>query len=187
MFVLVTSRPDVLLPTVRSRCQRLRFGRLSASEIANVLMQTHKYDEADAYAAASSAEGSIGAALEGGSEGFVEARDAAAKVLQAVAASRDPRRRLESAKRLGGGEDRDELARRLRALASMLRDLGALGSRADERHVANRDLSPMLAKLVGSFDAGRIGHAFDALDQALAAIERNASPKIVADWVALEL
>ncbi len=28
MFVLVTSRPDVLLPTVRSRCQRLRFGRL---------------------------------------------------------------------------------------------------------------------------------------------------------------
>ena len=28
MFVLVTSRPDMLLPTVRSRCQRLRFGRL---------------------------------------------------------------------------------------------------------------------------------------------------------------
>jgi DNA polymerase-3 subunit delta' len=187
MFVLVTSRPDVLLPTVRSRCQRLRFGRLSASEIANVLMQAHEYEQADAYAAASAAEGSIGAALEGGSEGFVEARDAAAEVLQAVAASRDPRRRLESAKRLGGGEDRDELARRLRALASMLRDLGALGSRADERHVVNRDLSPMLAKLAGSFDADRIGHAFDALDQALAAIERNASPKIVADWVAQEL
>ena len=30
MFVLVTSRPDELLPTVRSRCQRLRFGRLVA-------------------------------------------------------------------------------------------------------------------------------------------------------------
>ena len=27
-FVLVTSRPDMLLPTVLSRCQRLRFGRL---------------------------------------------------------------------------------------------------------------------------------------------------------------
>ena len=27
VFILVTSRPDVLLPTVRSRCQRLRFGR----------------------------------------------------------------------------------------------------------------------------------------------------------------
>src|SRR6185503_12252639 len=28
-FVLVTSRPDVLLPTVRSRCQRVRFGPLA--------------------------------------------------------------------------------------------------------------------------------------------------------------
>ena len=31
VFVLVTSRPDVLLPTVRSRCQRLRFGPLRRS------------------------------------------------------------------------------------------------------------------------------------------------------------
>ena len=37
MFVLVTSRPDVLLPTVRSRCQRLRFGRLEPGEVATVL------------------------------------------------------------------------------------------------------------------------------------------------------
>ena len=29
VFVLITSRPDVLLPTVRSRCQRLRFGPLT--------------------------------------------------------------------------------------------------------------------------------------------------------------
>ncbi len=34
VFVLVTSRPDVLLPTVRSRCQRLRFGRLAPGEVA---------------------------------------------------------------------------------------------------------------------------------------------------------
>ena len=29
VFVLITDRPDVLLPTVRSRCQRLRFGPLT--------------------------------------------------------------------------------------------------------------------------------------------------------------
>ena len=38
VFVLVTSRPDVLLPTVRSRCHRLRFGRLAPAEVAAVLM-----------------------------------------------------------------------------------------------------------------------------------------------------
>ena len=39
MFVLVTSRPDVLLPTVRSRCQRLRFGRLAPADVADVLIR----------------------------------------------------------------------------------------------------------------------------------------------------
>ena len=43
MFVLVTSRPDVLLPTVRSRCQRLRFGRLEPGEVATVLSRDHGY------------------------------------------------------------------------------------------------------------------------------------------------
>src|SRR4051812_16148597 len=63
VFVLVTSRPDVLLPTVRSRCQKLRFGRLPASEIAAVLIAKHDYSAADAHAAAAAADGSIGVAL----------------------------------------------------------------------------------------------------------------------------
>ena len=126
MFVLVTSRPDELLPTVRSRCQRLRFGRLAPGEIAAVLMGAHEYSEADAHAAASAADGSIGAALDSGSEELVEARDAAKDVLQHVASSTDPRRRLDGAKMIAGGGDRDELRRRLRAMASILRDLGVI-------------------------------------------------------------
>ena len=39
VFVLITSRPDVLLPTVRSRCQRLRFGPLTPGEVADVLIR----------------------------------------------------------------------------------------------------------------------------------------------------
>ena len=51
VFVLVSSMPDSLLPTVLSRCQRLRFGELSAVEVANALMRDHEYDEAEARAA----------------------------------------------------------------------------------------------------------------------------------------
>ena len=39
VFVLVTSRPDVLLPTVRSRCHRLRFGPLAEADVADVLIR----------------------------------------------------------------------------------------------------------------------------------------------------
>jgi DNA polymerase-3 subunit delta' len=190
-FVLVTSKPDVLLPTVRSRCQRLRFGRLSPADVAAVLMREHDFAPTDAHAAASLSDGSIGAAIEGGTEEFVEAREAAAGLLEIVAASSDPRRRLDGAKALSGaargGSDRDELARRLRALSSILRDLGVLISRADERVLANADLRPLLQRLQRSFDGDRALRAFAAVDSALAALDRNASPKIVADWLAFQI
>src|SRR3954453_4096234 len=38
VFILVTSRPDVLLPTVLSRCPQLRFRSLSADDIAKALV-----------------------------------------------------------------------------------------------------------------------------------------------------
>jgi len=183
----VTSRPDVLLPTVRSRCQRLRFGRLSASEIARVLIERHKYAPSEAHAIAATSNGSIGAALEGGSDELVEARDTAAEMLRAVATGTDPRRRLDGGKTLAGTGDRDDVRRRLRALASLLRDLGALGARADERHLANVDVLDSLRRLTTAYDRDRVTQAFTAVDRALEAIDRNASPKIVADWLAFQI
>src|SRR5262245_24165700 len=135
VFVLVTTRPDVLLPTVQSRCQRLRFGPLSAADVAAVLVRDHGFAEADARAAAAASDGSVGRALEEGADEAIEARDAAARLLQTVsnagsegAGSKDRaydvRRRLDAAKALaGGGGDRDDLTRRLLALSSLLRDL----------------------------------------------------------------
>src|SRR5678809_779848 len=43
IFVLVSSLPDALLPTVRSRCPRIRFGPLAAGEVARVLVRDHRY------------------------------------------------------------------------------------------------------------------------------------------------
>src|SRR6185436_2420412 len=63
IFLLVSSMPDALLPTVRSRCPKLRFGTLSPTEVAQVLVRDHGYAEADARAAAVDAAGSVGRAL----------------------------------------------------------------------------------------------------------------------------
>jgi DNA polymerase-3 subunit delta' len=188
VFVLITNRPDVLLPTVRSRCQRLRFGPLTPAEVAGVLIRDHNVAPADAHAAAAAADGSVGRALEGTAEDANEARDAAARLLQSAASSPDPRRRLDGAKALvAGGAGRDSLSRRLLALSSLIRDMGLLLSRADDRTLANVDLKPQLQSLLRSFDADRTIEAFETVDRSLDALDRNASPKIVADWVALNL
>jgi DNA polymerase-3 subunit delta' len=188
VFVLITDRPDVLLPTVRSRCQRLRFGPLSPADVAAVLVRDHAMSATEAHAAAAAAGGSIGRAMDGNAEDVLEARDAAARLLQGTAGSTDPRRRLDGAKLFtGGGSDRDEMSRRLLALSSLIRDLGLLAARADERALANADLKPQLQSLLRSYDGDRALRAFGVVDRALDAIDRNASPKIVADWVALNL
>ena len=188
VFVLITSRPDVLLPTVRSRCQRLRFGPVAPADVAAVLMRDHAIDAAAAHAAAAASDGSIGRALESSGDDVNEARDAAADLLQGVASASDPRRRLDGARALvAGGADRDGLSRRLLALASLIRDLGLLHSRADERALANADLKPRLQGLLRSYDGDRTLRAFATVDRALWALDRNASPKIVADWLALNI
>jgi DNA polymerase-3 subunit delta' len=186
VFVLITARPDVLLPTVRSRCQRIRFGPLSPHDVAAVLMADHGFADADARAAAAASDGSVGRALAEGAEDAIEARDAAARVLGAAGSS-DVRRRLEAAKVLAGsGADRDEVSRRLLAMSSLLRDLGVLSAGAAHA-LANADLQPQLQAMQRTFDADRTLAAFAVVDRGLDALDRNGSPKIVADWVALHL
>ena len=188
VFVLITDRPDVLLPTVRSRCQRLRFGALTPGDVAAVLMRDHGMSAEEAHAAAAASAGSIGRAIGRAGEGATEAREVAARLLQGAARTTDPRRRLDGAKLLtGGGADRDELSGRLLALSSLIRDLGLLGARADERTLANADLKPQLQSLLPSYDGDRALRAYAVVDRALDALGRNASPKIVADWLALNL
>ena len=189
VFVLVTALPDLLLPTVLSRCQRLRFGRLAPGDVAEVLEARHGYSDEEAHAAASLSDGSVGRALEEGSESFKEARDAALTLLQRAATSHNPAARIQGASDLPGTRkaDRDALGQALLALSSILRDLGALMSSADDRALANADLKSKLQSLLRSYDRERVLSAFAAVDRALDALARNASPKIVADWLALQI
>jgi DNA polymerase III subunit delta' len=187
-FVLVTSRPDLLLPTVRSRCQRVRFGPLGPADIALVLMRDHGFAEKDAHAVAASAEGSIARALEEDTDAYVEAREAAMSLLGTVAGATNPMQRLAAARALGRDKvDRDELGRRLRLVSSVLRDLGALQAAAGDQGLAHADLKPKLQALLPAFGGDRAVRGFAAVAEALAALDRNASPKIVADWLAFQV
>jgi len=193
VFILVSAMPDSLLPTVLSRCPRLRFGPLSAADVAGALIASHGYSDADARAAASDADGSIGRALEMNSADLTDARDDAGRLLDQAARVSDPSRRLDAVRGLtaskggGPGAERDQLAACLRALASLLRDTSILALGGDRRMLGNADLEQPLTALARTFDAHRSMAAYAAVDEALAALERNASPKVVADWLVLQL
>src|SRR3954451_23101305 len=63
VFILVAARPDMLLPTVLSRCPQLRFRPLSLEEMTTALVANGRTD-AEARAVAAAADGSLGQALQ---------------------------------------------------------------------------------------------------------------------------
>ena len=62
-IVLVTSAPDRMLPTIRSRVQRIRFRALTAEALVALLTAAHAIDPRRATVAAALADGSVTRAL----------------------------------------------------------------------------------------------------------------------------
>ena len=159
VLFLVTARPDMLLATVQSRCPRLRFPADDKAEIDP------------------------------------DAREVAERVLTRVAEHDGRHERIEAAsdllKNTGGGNtgamDRAQVSSHLHAMASLLRDVELLSTRADVRGLANPDVQPDLDRLTKAYHGERGLRAFTAVDRALVALDQNASVKIVADWLVLSL
>jgi hypothetical protein len=73
-------------------------------------------------------------------------------------------------------------------MGSLLRDLAVLTTRAPETALVNLDLRAELEPLARQYDRDRLARAFSAVGRSLVALERHyASPKIVADWLVLQL
>jgi DNA polymerase III subunit delta' len=157
IFILVTTRPDMLLPTVQSRCPRLRFQSAEREAVDEDAREIAREVLAQA-----SATDDPGRRIE------------AAKDLLAKTGA-------------GGRSDREQLASHLHAMASLLRDVEVLSTQADADVLANGDVRHDLDRLTKSFGGDRGVRAFAAVDAALTALDRNAGVKVVADWLVLQL
>lgn len=157
VFILATTRPDVLLPTVRSRCIQLTFSQTGREAV-----------DPDA------------------------SRVAQRVLAHAAADNGQAARRLDAAKDLltgtGGGAaaDREQVASHLNAMASLLRDMAIVSTRAGAP-LANEELAQTIERLAPAYQGSRGVRAFAAIDQALEAIDRNVGVKVVADWLVLQL
>ena len=195
-FILVAETLDVLLATVRSRCQCLAFGRLDLEELCELLVRNHNHTYDDARAMALLAEGSAGRALSLGSKEFVATREESIGFLSSIASARDTRMRLESAENFvtastkakkGMSFQRKELELRFQCLESFLRDMVLIRSSGDLNTLSNIDFRDQLMSLSNDFFVSRAVKGFSAVDEASKAVKANANPKVVIDWLACQL
>ena len=193
VFILVTAWPDSLRATIRSRCARLRFGALQVGEVTEFLVAHRAIEPRQARTVALMAGGSLGTAIEMADGSFGDEQALALDLLRRASRARDAEGRLDCSRLLQpqdkgpAGRQRDDLAVHLRVLASLIRDAAALASGAPDSALTHPDLAGELRPLAGEFGRARAVRAFQAVERALAALESNASPKIVPDWLAFQL
>jgi hypothetical protein len=153
-----------------------------------VLVTHGKVERAAAGALAAASGGSVARALAEKTGDLGDDREAAFGVLRAT--SRQVADQLKAsaalAKHDSDRRDREALAMRVDVMRSLVRDLGALAARRPDM-VQNSDVADDLRALSPRFDLARVTRAYATLARAESALDRNASPKIVADWIALEL
>jgi DNA polymerase-3 subunit delta' len=188
VFMLTTAVPSALLPTVLSRCMRLRFGRLPEHEVEAILVRDFEFATAEARAAAALAGGSVGQALALASNDLAVLRDTALMLLGRAGAPTAAR--LQAAAQLVGKDrERGEVALILRMAASLVRDIELLNAGADPDILANAGVADDLRRLQAKYTGARAREAFAVIDRGAIALGRPhfAGPKVVSEWVAMQI
>ena len=178
-IVLLTSRPAMLLPTIRSRCQLIRFSPLTAAEIETHLLVNKIASPNEARIRARVARGSLGRAVAQDLDSFNEQRKAMLQVLQALSISEDRIQLLRSAEELNEAKYRDEYESRLDILETLIRDAWILSLRTPDESVVNEDLLPQLKRISASLHrrrpAGWISQIEEMREQLIVNINRKAA------------
>jgi DNA polymerase-3 subunit delta' len=178
-IVLLTSRPAMLLPTIRSRCQMIRFSPIAADEIESYLLTNKIAAPSEARIRARIARGSLGRALAQDFEEFTRQRGAMLEVVEALAVRHDHIELLRSSEQLNAAQYKDEYECRLDVLESLIRDAWMLSLQAPAEAVVNEDLMPELQKIARHLDsrrpAGWITQIEELREQLIVNINRKAA------------
>lgn len=145
-IILLTSRPNSLLQTIRSRSQRLNFSPLSIAEMEKFLAENYPRPAPDIGLLARVTEGRVGQATAFDLSIYKQERRALMELLELLAAGQDRVRLLKAAEHFGKKE-REDFERQLSLMTLLMRDLFLLAAAEAPDGIINIDESERLQKL----------------------------------------
>jgi len=180
-LILITARPAMLLPTILSRCQMIRFSPLAPAEIESHLIKVEKIDKKTAQIRARAAGGSLGRALSGDLVTFTSQRKAMLKVLNALVVSEDRTQLLRSAEQLNEAQYREEFEERLDVLETLIRDAWMLSLGVAPAQLVNEDLLEELEDVSRKLDPSRAGDWILQIEDLREQLIVNVNRKVTTD------
>jgi DNA polymerase-3 subunit delta' len=178
-LILITARPAMLLPTILSRCQMIRFAPLTPDEIQTHLTGNNLVDKKTAGIRARAAGGSMGRALAGDLVTFTSQRKAMLKVLNALVLNNNRAELLRSAEQLNEAQYKDEFEERLDVLETLIRDAWMLSLGVKSSQLVNEDLLSELQPISEELDSSRAANWIlqieDVREQLIVNVNRKAT------------
>jgi DNA polymerase III subunit delta' len=178
-FILVTSNPDPLLPTIKSRCQTLIFGPIPTEEIVAALLR-RGFAEAQARTMAQVVHGDYERATTMDWDDVRAEREAAWALFRSMLRSGEGSAFLH---RFAFGRktaSREELEATLELFAGFLRDLILLGGTEDAGRLLNPDFEDALRETAPGLASERAVRMIAAVDTALTGLDRNMNAGLLA-------
>jgi DNA polymerase-3 subunit delta' len=184
---LISSRPDALLPTIRSRCQTVRFTPIDAQEIENYLLKTKKFAPDDAALLAKLSNGKLGHALKTDLGKFREQRDQMLKVLESILLRENRAELLRVAEEMNDAKNKDGYETSLETLQTLIHDVWTLKNNADEKILINVDLISDLKKLATNAESKRLSAWLSEIENLRVGLAVNLNRKIATDALFMQM
>jgi DNA polymerase III subunit delta' len=185
-IVLVTTRPDSLLPTIRSRCQTIRFCPLTPHEIEAFLLDCGRSAD-DARLASRVSSGSLGRAISLDLDDFRDRRELMLGVLESAALHHDAASLLRTAEQMNDAKNKDRFEDSLAILETLIRDAWLLGNRAAPGLLVNIDVMERLSPIASSAPPHRFAKWLDEIEMLRQNLAVNINRKIAADALFVEM
>src|SRR5436190_8968357 len=186
-LILITSRPAMLLPTILSRCQMIRFSPLSPAEIEDHLTSNKLVEPASARVRGRTAGGSIARALSGDIQTFNAQRKAMLAVLEALSLADGRAQLLKSAEQLNEAQYKDEFEERLDVLETLIRDAWMLSLGVESTELVNEDLLTDLQGISKRIDPSKAAAWILEIEDVREQLIVNINKKVATDSLFLQM
>ncbi|MEZ4695475.1 MAG: DNA polymerase III subunit delta' [Rhodothermales bacterium] len=171
IFILLTVRPDRLLPTIVSRTQKVQFDRIATDTIARYLTSIGT-DASDAALISRMSDGSLSRAIDLADHS--ELRSGREVVVDFLRVSFvDDADATEEAVRLLAGQGREQVKLYLQLLLAWIRDLLILRQTGDESTLVNVDQIDAIRSFVAKLPDADVARMVSLIEEGLHLVERN--------------
>jgi len=171
-FILVTAFPDLILPTIKSRCMILSLGLIPREEIERHLL-ARGWEQSRARIMAFLSGGSLETALQSDWEEVEARRKRAWDLLRSLLRREGGAEFVADFGSLRRAQAAEELTRLWETMSLFLRDLLLAREGGDSRHLMNPDYEDEVQALAAGLSRAKIEDALAGLDRALAGLEKN--------------